>query len=155
MTRIPGRALAFAALIGTLAAVEAVTAQDRVDQLLPPATAKPVAAGVPDVDDAEMQVPVTAQDPEERRLTQALNAEITARNERAENQERAERAAFEAERARHETQAAEALSRRLAWEESARAADEAQRRWEADRARWEADVQACAAGDRTRCAPQD
>jgi hypothetical protein len=153
MTRIPARALAFAALLGALAAVQTATAQDRVDQLLPPATARPEAATAPNDGEADIQAPDAAQNPEEIRVTRALNAEITARNELAANQEQAEQAAFEVERARHEAEAAEALSRRLAWEQNVRSAEEAQRRWEADRARWEADVHACEGGDRTRCAP--
>jgi hypothetical protein len=121
--------------------------QDRVDQLLSPSPKTPEPAP------ADRQAPDAAQDPAELRTTQALNAEITARNELAENQERADRAAFEAERARWEEQQALNNRARLDWEASVRASDEARRRWEADRARWEADVRACQAGDRSRCAP--
>jgi hypothetical protein len=118
-----------------------------VDQLLSPSPKTPEPAP------ADRQAPDAAQDPAELRTTQALNAEITARNELAENQERADRAAFEAERARWEEQQALNNRARLDWEASVRASDEARRRWEADRARWEADVRACQAGDRSRCAP--
>lgn len=92
------------------------------------------------------------QDPAEVRTTQALNAEIASRNDLAENQERADQAAFEAERARYEAAVTQANQERLAHEEAVRAADAARRAWEADRARWEADVRACEAGDRSRCA---
>lgn len=88
-------------------------------------------------DDAE-------QDPAELRMTQALNDEIAQRNQLAENQERADRAAFEAERADFERGVAETTQARLAYEEALRRAEAAQRQWQAD-------VRACEAGDRTRC----
>ncbi len=118
---------------------------DRADQLLnAPA---PVTDG-----EAYHRADDTEQDPAEVRTTQALNDEIASRNDLAANQERADQAAFEAERAKHEAVVAQATADRLAYEESVRQSAEAQRRWEADRARWEADVRACEAGDRTRCA---
>lgn len=123
-------------------------AQDRVDQLLPAPAAKPgPAAG-----EADREASDEEQDLAEVRTTRALNAEIIARNDLAENQERADQAAFEAERARWEQQQALNHQARLDWEASLRAYEEARRRWEADRARWEADVRACEAGDRSRCA---
>jgi hypothetical protein len=127
-----------------------VQAQDRVEQLLAAGKPKPeLAAGA-----ADGQATNTEQDPAELRATQALNAEITARNDLAQSQERADQAAFAAERARWEERQALNAQARLDWEASMRANDEARRRWEADRARWEADVRACQAGDRSRCAPQ-
>lgn len=126
-------------------------AQDRVDQLLPASAAKPGAESA--AGGADRQASDAEQDPAEVRTTQALNAEIIARNDLAENQERADQAAFEAERARWEQQQALNHQARLDWEASLRAYEEARRRWEADRARWEADVRACEAGDRDRCAP--
>jgi hypothetical protein len=127
-------------------------ASDQVEALLNrPATPAATPQAVNDgeahhrADDAE-------QDPAELRMTRALNDEIVQRNQLAENQERADQAAFQAERARYELGVAEATQARLAYEEALRQAEAAQRRWEADRARWEADVRACEAGDRTRCA---
>lgn len=145
------------ALVGLFLATAApAAAQDSVDRLLQAPTATPLAAGAP-VNDGEADIQATddQQDPEELRVTRALNAEITARNELAAAQERSDQATFEAERARHEAEAAEFLRQRLVWEEGVRQADEAQRRWEADRARWEADTHACQAGDRSRCARQN
>lgn len=134
-----------AAVMGmTLAVGTGAHTQDRVDQLFP--TAKPAPG------EADRQASDAEQDPAEVRTTQALNAEITARNDLAENQERADQAVFEAERARWEQQQALNNQARLDWEASVRASDEARRRWEADRARWEADVRACEAGDSSRCA---
>ena len=121
---------------------------DRADQLLSP-------AATPAVDDGEApdRADDSGQTPEELRITRALNDEIASRNQLAENQERADRARFEAERARHEETVTAATQARLAYEEDVRRAEAAQRQWEADRARWEADVRACVAGDRSRCAP--
>ncbi|WP_157072342.1 cell wall hydrolase [Brevundimonas bacteroides] len=134
-----------AALVGlTLAFGTAAQAQDRVDQLLP--------AEKPAPGEVDRQASDAEQDPAEVRTTQALNAEITARNDLAESQERADQAAFEAERARWEQQQALNNQARLDWEASVRASEEARQRWEADRARWEADVRACEAGDLSRCA---
>lgn len=91
------------------------------------------------------------QDPAEVRTTQALNEEITSRNQLVQNQEDADRAKYE------ETMAASNQAR-LAYEEDVRRSQAAQSdweaeqaRWQAERARWEADVRACEAGDRSRC----
>lgn len=132
---------------------------DRADQLLnaepgPTSGATPAPAA-PVVNDGEAyhRADDSRQDPEELRTTQALNDEIASRNQLAENQERADQAAFEAERARHEEAVAAATAAQLAYEGALRQAEAEQRRYEADRARWEGDVRACNAGDRTRCAP--
>ena len=119
---------------------------DRADRLLG-APAPNASPGM-----ADRQAPDSAQDPQELRITRALNAEIASRNALAENQEQADRAAFERERARHEEEVMRATRDRLAHEEAVRQAEAARRRWEADRARWEADVRACEAGDRRFCA---
>ncbi|WP_309628653.1 cell wall hydrolase [Brevundimonas sp.] len=124
---------------------------DQADQLLSqavPTTPAPVNDG-----EAYRRADDADQDPVELRTTQALNDEIASRNQLAENQERADQAAFEAERAKHEEAVTAATRARLAYEEDVRRSEAAQRQWEADRARWEADVRACQAGDRSRCAP--
>ncbi|MDP3403995.1 MAG: cell wall hydrolase [Brevundimonas sp.] len=127
------------------------TPPDPVAALLPPAPAP--AKPAPAVNDGEAwhRAPDEQQDPEELRVTRALNDEILQRNLLAENQERADRAAFEAERARHEAEVTRARQAQLAYEAALREAEAAQRRWAADRAQWEADIRACEAGDRTRC----
>ena len=121
---------------------------DQADQLLSP-------AATPAVDHGEAldRADDSGQTSEELRITRALNDEIASRNQLAENQERADQARFEAERARYEETVTAATQARLAYEEDVRRAEAAQRQWEADRARWEADVRACEAGDRSRCAP--
>ena len=151
MTRPDSRGFVFVLVSLALVTAGPEGAQDSVDRLRAPA-AEAVEAPVND-GEADIQATDAEQDPEELRVTRALNAEITARNALAADQERADQAAFEAERAAHEAKAEEPLRQRLAWEESVRQADEAQRRWEAERPRWEADVRACEAGERSRCAP--
>lgn len=154
-TRILAAALVFALAAGAAQAQQQPSARtrpaDQADQLLrqaEPAASAPVNDGEAyhRADDAE-------QDPAEVRTTQALNDEIASRNQLAENQERADQAAFEAERAKHEETVAAATQARLAYEEDVRRSEASQRQWEADSARWEADVRACQAGDRSRCAP--
>lgn len=125
---------------------------DQADQLLTRAVPTGTAASVND-GEAYHRADDSEQTPEELRMTRALNDEIASRNQLAENQERADREAFEAERARYEETVTAATRARLAYEEDVRRAEAAQRQWEADRARWEADVRACQAGDRSRCAP--
>ncbi|WGM32891.1 cell wall hydrolase [Brevundimonas sp. NIBR11] len=154
------RTLALAACLAVMGAAPAGAAQmrkppaDQADQLLP---AQPAPGNDGEAyhraDDAE-------QDPAEVRTTRALNDEIAAQNALAENQERADREAFEAERARYEATVTASTQAQLAYEEDVRRSNAAQSdwqaeqaRWQAERARWEADVEACRRGDRTRCAP--
>ncbi len=115
-------------------------------QTSPPAAADPVERLLDRPPPADGPEPVreVAQDPAEQRVTRALNDEIVQRNRLAENQEQADRAAFEAARAEHERAVARALQARLDHEAALREAAAAQ-------ARWEADVRACNAGDRSRC----
>ena len=140
-----------AALLALVLVAGASSAQDRpmdrADALL---TAAPQSAPVNDgetyrrADDAQ-------QDPEELRVTQALNDEIASRNTLAENQERADRAQYE-QTVTASTQAQLAYEENLRRSQAAQGEWEAeQARWQAEHARWEADVRACEAGDRTRC----
>lgn len=132
---------------------------DQADALLSQAVTTQAS---PPVNDGEAyhRAPDSAQDPTEVRTTQALNDEIASRNQLAENQEQADQAAFEAERAKYEETVTQSTQAQLAYEEDVRRSNAAQAdwqaeqaRWQAERARWEADVRACRAGDRTRCAP--
>lgn len=125
---------------------------DQADRLLTQAVPTQAPAPVND-GEAYHRADDSEQTPEELRMTRALNDEIASRNQLAENQERADQATFEAERAKYEETVAAATRAQLAYEEDVRRAEAAQRQWEADRARWEADVRACQAGDRMRCAP--
>ncbi len=95
------------------------------------------------------------QTPEELRITRALNDEITARNTLIENQEQADRRAYEAARAQYDRErAAEAevaQSDKEQYDRAARAAEEAQRRYELALRDWQATVAACQRGDTARC----
>lgn len=95
------------------------------------------------------------QTPEELRITRALNDEITARNTLIENQEQADRRAYEAARAQYDRErAAEAevaQSDKEQYDRAARAAEEAQRRYELAMRDWQATVAACQRGDTARC----
>lgn len=122
---------------------------DAVDRLLP-SEVRPMSVAVND-GEAYHRADDARQDLAEVRTTRALNDEIVSRNQLAENQERADRNAYEATVAR-------ATRERLAYEEAARQADAARRQWEverdaAERARgqYAADLLACRAGDRARC----
>lgn len=121
---------------------------DRADRLLGATTTPTVNAG-----EAYHRADDSQQDPAEVRTTQALNAEIASRNELAENQERADRVAFETARANYEAAAEVANQDRLDHEEALRQSEAARRQWEQDQARWEADARACRTGRRARCAP--
>jgi len=130
---------------------------DPVEQLLQPA-ASDRAAPVANDGEAYHRADDAEQDPAEVRTTQALNAEIAARNQLAENQERADQEAYELERARYQATVDQATRARLAYEEEVRQVEAARRQWEVDRdnaerarAQYAADVLACRAGDRSRC----
>ncbi|MGH7026583.1 cell wall hydrolase [Brevundimonas sp.] len=98
------------------------------------------------------RAPDSAQDPDELRRTQALNAEIVAQNDLAENQDRANAAAYAKAQAQYqaELEAAEADHRQRR-ESDLRAAAEAQALYERQMADWRATVAACERGDRARC----
>ena len=118
---------------------------DQADQLL--SQAVPTQAPPP-VNDGEAyhRAEDSEQTPEELRMTRALNDEIVSRNQLAENQEKADREAYELERARHQVMVDQATRDRLAYEAAAREADEARRRWEVEQARRAADGPAAGGG---------
>lgn len=134
------RSIALAAILTALAAP--ASAQDAADRLLAP---PPAQAKIPEAP------PPEARDTEEQALTRILNAEIVAQNALAENQERADRAAYEAAAARHTEALARAEAARLAYEAERRAAEDAQARYDRDHAQWQARLRACQAGDRRAC----
>lgn len=146
-TGLAGSVLALVLTAGATHAQTPARQSDPVAALLAPVPPAPV------VNDGEAwhRAPDEQQDPAELRTTRALNDEILQRNLLAENQERADQAAFAAERARYEAEATRAREAQLAYEAALREAEAEQQRWAAERARWEADVRACEAGDRSRC----
>lgn len=101
------------------------------------------------------RAPNSKQDPDELRQTQALNAEIVAQNDLAENEDRANQAAqAEAQRrwqAELDQTEAETRAARERHEADLRAAEQAQARYDREMADWRATVAACERGDRARC----
>lgn len=95
--------------------------------------------------------PDSAQDPDELRRTQALNAEIVAQNDLAENEDRANAAAYAREQARYQAELEAAEAERLRHESDLRTAIRAQADYERQMAEWQATVAACERGDRARC----
>lgn len=98
------------------------------------------------------RAPDSAQDPVEVKTTQALNAEITARNERAAAEDDANRRAFEAAQEDYAARLAAAQAEQARYENDVRAAEAARLRHEQEMADWRATVAACEGGDRIRCA---
>jgi hypothetical protein len=101
------------------------------------------------------RAPDSAQDPDEVRRTQALNAEITAQNDLAESEDRANQAAQADAQRRYQIEMeqtqAEARAANAQHEADLAAAAEAQARYEREMADWRATVAACERGDRARC----
>lgn len=101
------------------------------------------------------RAPDSSQDPDELRRTQALNAEVTAQNDLAESEDRANAAAHAKAQARYQTELeaaeAEALAAREQHEADLRTAAEAQAAYDRQMADWRATVAACERGDRARC----
>lgn len=93
------------------------------------------------------------QTPEELARTQALNAEIAARNDAAAKAEAEALARYDADQARYQEDAARAEAERLNYEANVRAAEAAQAQYERDQAVWEERVRACNAGVRAACQP--
>jgi len=98
--------------------------------------------------------PDAAQDPAEVAETIRLNAEIAARNDAAERQERTAAAAWQAEDARWRAEVARLATQRAQWEAETAAAEAARLRYERDRAAWAAEVAACERTGRCVLAPQ-
>jgi hypothetical protein len=103
--------------------------------------------------EAYHRAPDSQQTAEELARTEALNAEIAARNAAAEAEEARSEAAYDEARALWEAETAKAETARLNHEEQVRAAQAAQAQHQRDMAAWEAQVRACRAGDRSACAP--
>ncbi|WP_303713544.1 cell wall hydrolase [Brevundimonas naejangsanensis] len=101
------------------------------------------------------RAPDSKQDPDELRRTQALNAEIVAQNDLAENEDRANQTAqAEAQRrwqAELDQTEADARAARERHEADLRVAGEARARYDREMADWRATVAACERGDRARC----
>ncbi|MFZ4166411.1 cell wall hydrolase [Brevundimonas sp. NPDC058933] len=97
------------------------------------------------------RAPDSAQDPDELRRTQALNAEITAQNDLAENEDRANAAAQTEAQRRYQSALEAADADRQRYEADLRTAAEAKAVHDRQMADWQATVAACERGDRARC----
>ena len=140
----------------SLAAGSAYAQSQSQSQTRPqPAPKDPVAEMLLSKGERYHRAPDSAQDPDELRQTQALNAEIVAQNDLAENEDRANQSAqAEAQRrwqAEVDQTEAQARADRERHQADLRAADEAQARYERDMADWRATAAACQRGDTARC----
>ncbi|WP_312144926.1 cell wall hydrolase [Brevundimonas sp.] len=97
------------------------------------------------------RAPDAAQDPDELRRTQALNAEIAAQNDLAENEDRANAAAHAKAQAAYQSQLEAAEADRIRHKSDLNTAAQAQADYERQMADWQATVAACERGDRARC----
>ncbi|MNQ40929.1 hypothetical protein D3C85_545910 [compost metagenome] len=97
------------------------------------------------------RAPDSAQNPDELRQTQALNAEITAQNDLAESEDRVNAAAHAKAQSQYQSELEAAEAERLRYESDLRAAAEAKALYERQMADWQATVAACERGDRARC----
>ena len=95
--------------------------------------------------------PDSAQDPDELRRTQALNAEITAQTDLAESEDRANAAAYAKTQATYQAQLEAAEADRIRHKSDLNTAAQAQADYERRMADWRATVAACERGDRARC----
>lgn len=143
------------------AAMSAFLAAPSLAQTPTPPTAAQSASSDPVADLLRSQgeryhrAPDSAQDPDELRQTQALNDEIVAQNDLAENEDRANAAAHAKAQAQYqaelEASAIQARAARERHESDLRTAAEAQAAYERQMADWRATVAACERGDRARC----
>ncbi|HYD28517.1 cell wall hydrolase [Brevundimonas sp.] len=93
--------------------------------------------------EAYNRAPDSEQDPAEVEATARLNAEIAARNAKAEQSEADGQSAYEQENARWRQETSEIATRRAQWEADTAAANAARAQWERDNAAWEAEMAAC------------
>ena len=106
------------------------------------------------------RAPDARQDPTELEQTASLNAAIAARNDRAEAQDQANIADYEAAKVKYEAAAtahaaaaSAAATAQANYEADLRASQAAQAQYERDQADWRRRVAACQAGVRSACAP--
>ena len=158
MTQTAHRAVLLAACLSALmtAPTSAQTPKpSKPVQAIQTAPADPVGDLLRSQGERYHRAPDSSQDPDELRRTQALNAEITAQNDLAENEDRANAAAHAKAQARYqaelETAEAEARATRERHEADLRTAAEAQAAYDRQMADWRATVAACERGDRARC----
>lgn len=147
----PRRAVLLAAALSALLAAPALAQTTQQPQPAPSASSDPVADLLRRQGERYHRAPDSAQNPDELRQTQALNAEIAAQNDLAENEDRANAAANAEAQARYQMELEAAEADRLRHESDLRTAAEAQAAYERQMADWRATVAACERGDRVRC----
>lgn len=147
---------AFAALAVALFATPGLTqTAGKPAKLAPAASSDPVGDLMRRQGERYHRAPDSAQNPDELRRTQALNDEIVAQNDLAENEDRTNQAAYAEAQRRYQAEVAQsdaqARAAREQHEADLRAAAEAQARYDGEMADWRATVAACERGDRARC----
>lgn len=150
-TARPHRAFLLAAALSAF-----LTAPTLAQTPAPPQTAQavpsdPVADLLRSQGERYHRAPDEAQDPDELRRTQALNAEITAQNDLAENEDRANADVHTQAQARYQAELEAAEADRMRYESDVRTAAEAKALYERQMADWRATTAACERGDRARC----
>ena len=155
MTQAPPRVVLLAALLSALLTAPTLAQTSTPSKPAQAAPNDPVGDLLRRQGERYHRAPDSAQDPDELRRTQALNDEIVAQNDLAENEDRANAAAHVKAQAQYqaELEAAEAEARtaRERHESDLRTAAEAQAAYERQMADWRATVAACERGDRARC----
>lgn len=152
-------AIAVPALAQTTPPVSAQTTPKAVDPYAPTDPVE-LEAWLRARGEAYHRAPDAQQDPAELERTAALNAEIAARNARAEAEDQANAAAYDAAQAKHqaalsayEDAASSAATAQANYDADLRAHQAAQAQYERDQAEWRRRVAACEAGVRSACAP--
>lgn len=155
MTHAPHRTVLLAVALST--ALSAFLTAPSLAQTPKPAKPAQAAPSDPVADLLRSQgeryhrAPDSAQDPDELRRTQALNDEITAQNDLAENEDRANAAIHAKAQAQYQVELEAAEIERQRHEADVKTAAQAQADYERQMADWRATVAACERGDRARC----
>jgi hypothetical protein len=150
-TARPHRAIFLAAALSVFLAAPSLAQTPTPSQTVQTLPSDPVADLLRSQGERYRRAPDSTQDPDELRRTQALNAEITAQNDLAENEDRASAAANAQALARYQAELEAAEADRARYEADLRTAAEAQAAYERQMADWRATVAACERGERARC----
>ena len=150
-TARPHRAVLLAATLSAFLTAPTLAQTPAPPQTAQAAPSDPVADLLRSQGERYHRAPDEAQDPDELRRTQALNAEITAQNDLAENEDRANADVHAQAQARYQAELEAAEADRMRYESDVRTAAEAKALYERQMADWRATASACERGDRARC----
>lgn len=150
-TARPHRAILLAAALSAFLTAPTLAQTPAPPQTPQAASSDPVADLLRSQGERYHRAPDEAQDPDELRRTQALNAEITAQNDLAENEDRANADVQAQAQARYQAELEAAEADRMRYEADVRTAAEAKALYERQMADWRATAAACERGDRARC----